>query len=630
MKDLPLRRGQLVTTFGPGALVISPEGESAMIGALDRWFYDINERRIESLDEFEIHEPRLRSLLKVNKLLMPPDYRSGFKYNGESDINTQTNTEIYIPLLRFPTWHYCPACKTLHQIPMSSRSSWHDCKECKKLKKMIQVPFVIVCKHGHISDFPWREWVHGDENTNCGGQMKLVSTGGATLDSLKIKCSCNKERSLRGIMSRKSYSDNDDTAVSELSKRLNETSNVLYRCPGSMPWYGTEKEKEDCSAFPVAVLKNSINVYYPNTISAIYLPGENQAVEKLIDMFERNGITSSWLNVAPKLEDKIKLVEKLCPPEIQDYNQSDIELAILYIEGSLTEEHQFLDQTNPRNAEIELRKKEFEVLLQEIDSKNLKVRKEWAFDEADKNSYFNLINRVTKLKETIVLTGFNRLSPGEDSEQNQLIKGKTLLFKDVSSSDNNWLPAYKVYGEGLFFTLNREKLDIWEQRPEVLHYFSRLQQRVEKKAGNMYDLIVRPRNVLLHTLVHIIIDELALTCGYNSASLRERLYLGEDQSGALIYTSSGDIEGTFGGLVRVGRKEYFFPVVNKAVEKAKWCSSDPVCSEIGRTSGQGVNNLNGAACHSCAYLPETSCELGNLFLDRTLIIDPAIGFFNGE
>lgn len=37
MKDLPLRRGQLVTTFGPGALVISPEGESAMIGALDKW-----------------------------------------------------------------------------------------------------------------------------------------------------------------------------------------------------------------------------------------------------------------------------------------------------------------------------------------------------------------------------------------------------------------------------------------------------------------------------------------------------------------------------------------------------------------------------------------------------------------
>ncbi|MGR5908534.1 hypothetical protein ACT7DL_24235 [Bacillus paranthracis] len=110
--------------------------------------------------------------------------------------------------------------------------------------------------------------------------------------------------------------------------------------------------------------------------------------------------------------------------------------------------------------------------------------------------------------------------------------------------------------------------------------------------------------------------------------MRERLYLNEDQGGILIYTSSGDIDGTYGGLVRMGRQEYFFPVVVKAIDKARWCSSDPVCSEIGKSSGQGVNNLNGAACHSCSYLPETSCELGNLLLDRTLLIDPTIGFFN--
>lgn len=106
------------------------------------------------------------------------------------------------------------------------------------------------------------------------------------------------------------------------------------------------------------------------------------------------------------------------------------------------------------------------------------------------------------------------------------------------------------------------------------------------------------------------------------------LYFNDNQCGVLIYTSSGDIDGTFGGLVRMGRQENFFPVVYKAIDKARWCSSDPVCSEIGKSSGQGVNNLNGAACHSCSYLPETSCELGNLFLDRTLLIDPTIGFFN--
>ncbi|AMX00365.1 DUF1998 domain-containing protein [Rummeliibacillus stabekisii] len=631
MKDLPLRRGQLVTTFGPGALVISPEGESAMIGALDKWYHDKNEYRIETFDEYEIQEPRLRSLLKVKQLLMPPDFRPSYQYKNAGGAITQTNTDLYIPLLRFPTWHYCPKCKTLHQTSMSSRTNWLDCKECKKQMKMIQVPFVMVCNHGHISDFPWREWVHGDENTSCDGQMKLLSTGGATLDSLKVKCSCNKERPLKGIMSRKTTSDLDEDRVSELSKMLNKNEKKLYQCPGYKPWYGSENDKESCSSYPIAVLKNSINVYYPNTISAIYLPGENPEVEKLIDMFEKNGVTSSWLDMADNMDGKIKTVKKLCPPELQEYNQSDIELAILYIEGGI-EEEQTPEKVSTRNAEKELRKKEFETLTKEIDTKNLKVKKEWICDEVnheDTTTFFSMINRVTKLKETIVLTGFNRLTTNdEEVANNQITKGKHLLFKDPNLPENNWLPAYKVYGEGIFFTINFEKLQSWEQRGDVQHYFNKLLTRAEKRGTYVDEAILKPRNVLLHTLSHIIIDELALTCGYNSASIRERLYLNEEQCGILIYTSSGDIDGTFGGLVRMGRQENFFPVVYKAIDKARWCSSDPVCSEIGKSSGQGVNNLNGAACHSCSYLPETSCELGNLFLDRTLLIDPKLGFFS--
>ncbi|WP_374055836.1 DrmB family protein [Rossellomorea sp. FM04394] len=631
MRDLPLRRGQLVTTFGPGALVISPEGESAMIGALDKWYYDKNENRIEAFGEFEIQEPRLRSLLKVNKLLMPPDFRPSYQYKNAGSMITQTNTDLYIPMLRFPTWHYCPKCKTLHQSAMSSRTSWLDCKECKKQMKMIQVPFVMVCSEGHISDFPWIEWVHGDENTSCNGRMRILSTGGATLDSLKVKCTCNAERSLKGIMSRKTYSD-DDENVSELSRSLNKFERKLYQCPGNKPWYGSDKDKEVCTSYPVAVLKNSINVFYPNTISAIHLPGENLEVEKLIDIFEKNGITSSLLEITDNLDTKINMAIQLCPPEIKEFTHSDMELAILYIEGKLDDE-QNPEGVNISNPEKELRIKEYEKLLQEIDTKNLKVKNEWVSEKIHSDeqvqSYFSLLNRITKLKETIVLTGFSRLTIKEEvSAKNKLLKGKQLLFKEPLSNDNNWLPAYKVFGEGIFFTLNSEKIKIWEQREDVKPYFNRLLTRVEKRGTIVDESIISPRNVLLHTLSHLIIDELALTCGYNSASIKERLYLSEEHNGILIYTSSGDIDGTFGGLVRMGRKENFFPVVEKALDKARWCSSDPVCSEIGRSSGQGVNNLNGAACHSCSYLPETSCEFGNLFLDRTLLIDPKIGFFN--
>lgn len=629
MRELPLRRGQLVTTFGPGALVISPEGETAIIGSLDKWYYDKNGYRIENLDEYEIHEPRLRSLLKVKRLLLPPDYRSSFQYKGEGNSSAPQNPDIYIPMLRFPTWHYCPKCYTLHQAPMSSRSSVLDCKECKKPKRMVQVPFVIVCKDGHISDFPWREWAHSDENCNCEHLMKLISTGGATLESMKVKCECGKERSLKGIMSRKTTNTDEGTELSYLSTELNE-GDKLYKCPGHKPWYGSE-DKCQCSNSPIVSLKNSINVYMPETISAIHLPGEHTAeVEEIIDLFEQQHITSSFIGNFEKMDMKIKMCRNFLPPEAIKYSDSEIELAILYVEGTIKHDASAED-ANAKNAEMALRKKEFDTLVSEVDTKSLKVRKEWDINQKcayDVSSYFQLLNRVTKLKETIALIGFKRLVSNETSSSKSYVtKGKELLFKDPSILENDWLPAYKVYGEGIFFTLRMDVLNEWEQKLEVCSYMNKMYTRLEKR-GVVLDLsLVNAKSIMLHTLAHLIIDELSLTCGYNTASIRERLYLPEDQGGVLIYTSSGDIDGTFGGLVRMGKTKNFFPVVTRALEKAKWCSSDPVCSEIGKSSGQGYNNLNGAACHNCTYLPETSCELKNLYLDRTLLIDPEIGFF---
>ncbi len=86
-----------------------------------------------------------------------------------------------------------------------------------------------------------------------------------------------------------------------------------------------------------------------------------------------------------------------------------------------------------------------------------------------------------------------------------------------------------------------------------------------------------------------------------------------------------------GGLVRMGRPEYFTRVVARALEDATWCSADPVCMEIGSTSGQGPDSCNMAACHNCALVPETACEQFNRFLDRGLVVgsltDADIGFF---
>jgi hypothetical protein len=144
-----------------------------------------------------------------------------------------------------------------------------------------------------------------------------------------------------------------------------------------------------------------------------------------------------------------------------------------------------------------------------------------------------------------------------------------------------------------------------------------------------------PRFVMLHTLGHLLINELIFACGYSSASLRERLYVstaqGREMAGLLIYTAAGDSEGTMGGLVRMARPDPLRSVFASAISNARWCSTDPVCMDAGE-KGQGPDSCNLAACHGCGLLPETSCEEFNRFLDRGLVIgtftEPGLGYFS--
>ena len=186
----------------------------------------------------------------------------------------------------------------------------------------------------------------------------------------------------------------------------------------------------------------------------------------------------------------------------------------------------------------------------------------------------------------------------------------------------NWLPAIMVRGEGIFLKLDEERLATWEQNPGVVERFTKL--RNDYNAVRQYrgqsKRQFSPKFVLIHTMAHLMINQLCFECGYGSASLRERIYCDEEDpscpmSGVLIYTASGDSEGTMGGLVRQGEPNRLEQVLIRALRTALWCSSDPTCVE---SSGQGPDSCNLAACHACALLPETSCEEGNRLLDRAI------------
>ena len=158
-----------------------------------------------------------------------------------------------------------------------------------------------------------------------------------------------------------------------------------------------------------------------------------------------------------------------------------------------------------------------------------------------------------------------------------LQKGKQLLRRN-RKDDDFWLPAYVVRGEGIYIELNEGKLRHWEQSEFAVERVKAIQRNEFRVAEQMGREAVElsPRFVLIHTLAHILINQLVFDCGYSSASLRERLYVSDKETnamaGLLVYTAAGDSDGTLGGLVRLAGKEELNRVLFTAVEEARWCS----------------------------------------------------------
>src|SRR5208283_412375 len=80
-------------------------------------------------------------------------------------------------------------------------------------------------------------------------------------------------------------------------------------------------------------------------------------------------------------------------------------------------------------------------------------------------------------------------------------------------------------------------------------------------------------------------------------------------------------QGTLGGLS--GMAEQAGALLARATKRLALCSNDPICAE--HSSGSDDYPLQGAACHACLLVPETSCEARNSRLDRGLLAKTVLG-----
>jgi len=608
-----MRRSQLISPWGVGQMVNFPGDESLMVCGLDAWEQVYRSAR-NGVEEFLIKEERLEKRLNVNHFRLPPDFRKP----GAGVLNPG----LKIPCIRFPQWHYCPKCGSMEKLSIYGEkqrcsgpnySSGMSCHSTKQYKRpwLIPVRFIVICKtHGHIEDFPFMEWVHKNKTWDASCKLRMrAGRSSSSLSGIMISCSC-------GIESR------------SMAGAFNENSlDKIKKCSGFRPWLGEIDDRaKQCGADLKVVQRGASNVYFPAIRTSIYLPKWDETVDrKVIEVLEANWESLTRTRVNGELnKDKFEIVAEMKGVD----GEKLIAAARKKLEGE-----EGVTTEDVEDSEELYRKSEYDAILAGVggDNQDFFVTNKKAQEYSHVISeYFSSITLLHKLRETRSLVGFSRWMPEDD---------KTLEEKKNNLKLNgsiNWLPAIVVRGEGVFFEFNSHKLHEWEDKPQVQARARLLINNFNKarEVRGLPEKVITPKFILLHTFAHLLINQFSFECGYGSSALRERVYCDSQDTditmnGVLIYTASGDTEGSLGGLVRQGLPGNVENIVISALHAASWCSSDPVCMV---SSGQGPDSCNLAACHGCSLLPETSCENGNRFLDRALVTGTNdsmdAGFFN--
>jgi hypothetical protein len=497
------------------------------------------------------------------------------------------------------------------------------------------VRFVAVCAGGHLCEFPWKEWI-GCQCAGDGG-LCLTDRGGSELSSIRIECktcpagsSGRKGRTLAGTTIRPDVAQGEQSAFQKAG----------ITCPGDRPWLGEGASEQGCANPLVGALINQTNLYFPRTISAIALPDlqpqspQIAALRNAVEGESTLGVAKTLWSMGKRIETVAMVKAGLDSRGIQsETKQVEEVLEGLFDPSSAALPPGAQQPADPESELLAFRRAEFNIIRNEVNEPatipNLRVIRTDV--PSVLSPWFARVNLVERLKETRVFYGFDRLEQSNSSLAGMPDTAMRQLFRvPPSQPQDRWLPAVEVFGEGVFIELHEQKIAAWQKE-----HASWIAERIDdglltRLAGVSQTLpplsaVSRAwasRYLMVHSLAHILTNQLVFECGYSTASLRERLYISADTSSPMaafmIYTAAGDSEGTLGGLVRLGRPERLGPVIQRALARASWCSADPVCSE--HLGGQGSKLANLAACHACVLLPETSCETINQGLDRAMVV----------
>lgn len=213
-----IRQSQILSTFGPGAMVDLPD-YSILIGGLNHWHGD----------KKRIYEDRLAG--RVAEILGVKDIAL---YAPPVDEQDPKAPRTGITAFAFPTWFVAQVDETWPKfnekvpvvkvyrtrplIPWGSLVGGKYLNADRKKDPVVPVRFVQACINGHISDIDWYRFVHNKAEKTCRGQLWLDEGGsGNDFADIFVRCeACKVRRAL------------SDATV--------PNGKVLGQCEGHRPW----------------------------------------------------------------------------------------------------------------------------------------------------------------------------------------------------------------------------------------------------------------------------------------------------------------------------------------------------------------------------------------------------------
>lgn len=631
------RPSSLLYTYGPGAIMDLPQF-TIMPTGLDDW--DRIWRRRNGIPQ--IRAPRLREV--VARLLRSRDVQlRPHPWQPKKVSLSAEGNDLGVPARVFPQWLRCTGCDLLGLLPQFSYTNVHPfrtdlaCFEHARCpgragssgrrsgaRTAVPARYLLACVDGHLDEFPYDRWVH--RGRRCPEAefpaLKMVDRTAGKGAAAVIHCaSCGQHRPM-------------NEAQGEAGKEK------LPNCRGRHPHLDAF-EPRGCRHRTRLILVGASNLWFPATQSIIVMPESQE--ERTSDL--ANQIRVVLGEKLAKYANDLETLRDVLDGKVDVVEVSDEDLARA-VEAAREpaepddEQEAWIRDWDP----VDLLVPEWRYLQKDpLGLRHEDQASGLTLSKRDRDSQLRRevtrVLAVERLRKVNALVGFTRI---DDMDRVGDLPAR--LAPLTRARQPAWTVATEDRGEGIFLQLDEAAVEEWEKRLHAtnlwlahrdahrLNFTRRFSETAEIVHPDTR--LKPPRYWLIHTFAHVLIRELALTCGYSAASLSERLYAWPGAegraaaAGLLICTTASDSDGTLGGLVQLSEPARLERVVSAALYRASRCSSDPICAM--RTPQDPEDFLHGAACHCCVMASETSCERANRFLDRRFLVDlpgSDVGFF---